>query len=60
MLFNASKVHIQLMQVLKQGAQGRTLGHLGKGIHILGEALATIAKLAVRTWDIGVRIIDIA
>ena len=59
-LLNATEMHIQLMQMFQQGAQGRALGHLGKGIDILGEALAAIAVLAVGTGDVGVRVVDVA
>ncbi len=48
------------MQVLQQGSKGRSLGHLGKGIDVLGEALAAITELTVRTGDIGVGVVDIA
>lgn len=48
------------MQVLKQGSQRCTLGHLGKGVDILGEALATITELTIRTGDVGVGVVDIA
>ena len=48
------------MQVLQQGSKGRTLGHLGKGIDILGKALAAITELSIGTRDIGVGVVDIA
>lgn len=48
------------MQVFQQGSQRCALGHLGKGIDILGEALATITELTIRTGDIGVGVVDIA
>jgi len=48
------------VQVLQQGSKGRALGHLGKGVDILGEALATITELTIRTGDIGVGVVDIA
>ena len=59
-LFKSPEMHIQLVQVFQQGAEGRTLCHLGKGIDILGEALATVAELAVRTGDVGVGVVDVA
>ena len=40
MLLHPTEMDIQLMQMLQQGSKGRALGHLGKGIDILGEALA--------------------
>ena len=83
MFFNTSEMHIELMQVLQQGAQRRSLGHLGEGVdcvftalarhrkrafsalalrsvHILGEALATIAILAIGARHVGVRVVDVA
>ncbi len=59
MLLHPTEMHIQFVQVLQQGSQGCALGHLGKGVDILGEALATVAVLAVGTWNIGVGVIDV-
>ena len=60
MLLKASEVHVQLMKGGQEGAEGRASSHLGKGIDILGEALATIAELAIGTGDIGVGVVNIA
>ena len=60
MLFHPTEMYIQLMQVLKQGAQGGSLGHLGEGVHILGEALAAVAVLTIRTGNVGVSVVDVA
>ena len=60
MFLHPTEMHVQLMQVLKQGAQRGALGHLSKGVHILGEALATIAILAIGARDIGVGVVDVA
>lgn len=60
MLLHSPEMHIQLVQVLQQGAKGRALGHLGEGVDILGEALATIAELAVGAGDVGVGVVDVA
>ena len=60
MLLYSTEMHVKFMKVLQKRSERRTLRHLGKGIHILGEALATIAKLAVRAWHIGMRVVDIA
>ena len=60
MLLHPTEVNVQLMQVLKQGAQGGALGHLGEGVHILGEALAAVAQLAVGAGHVGVRVVDVA
>ena len=43
MLLHSPEMHIQFMQMLQKRSKRRSLRHLGKGIHILGEALATIA-----------------
>lgn len=60
MLLYSAKMHVQLMEMFQEGSQRRSLGHLSKSIDILGEALATVAELAVRTGDIGVGVVDIA
>ena len=60
MLFHPTEMHIELMQMLQQGAKRRSLGHLGEGIDILGEALATIAILTIRSWNVGVGVVDVA
>ena len=60
MLFESSEMDIQFMQMLQQGAERGACGHLGKGIDILGEALATIAVFAIRTGDVGVGVVDVA
>ena len=60
MLLYSAEVNVEFMQVLQEGAEGGALGHLGKGIDILGEALATIAELTIGTGDIGVGVVDIA
>lgn len=59
MLFHATEVDVQFMEMLQKGAKRRTLRHLRKGIDILGEAFATITKLTVRTGHISVGIIDV-
>ena len=60
MLLHPTEMDIQFVQVLQQGSQRCTLGHLGEGVDVLGEALATVTELAVRTGDIGMSVIDIA
>ena len=60
MLFHPTEMHVELMQVLKQGAEGGAFGHLGEGVHILGEALAAVAVLAVGAGHVGVRVVDVA
>ena len=60
MLFYATEVDVQFMQMLQKHPQRRPLGHLGKSVHILGKALAAIAKFAIRTGNISVRVVDVA
>ena len=59
MLLHSTEMDIQLVKMLQQSAKRCSLSHLGKGVDILGEALATVAKLAVRSGDIGVGVVDI-
>ncbi len=59
MLLHPAEMHIELMQMLQQRSERRALRHLGEGVHVLGEALATIAKLAVRTWNVGVGVVNV-
>ena len=60
MLLESTEVNIEFMEWFEQFAKGCAFGHHGEGIDILREALATIAKLAVRTRDIGVGVVDVA
>lgn len=60
MLFKSTEMNIQFMKVLKERSERCSLGHLSKCIHILREALATIAELAIRTRDLGVGVVDVA
>ena len=56
---HSPEMHIQLMEMLQQRSEWRALGHLGEGIHVLGETLAAIAELAIGTRHVGVRVVDI-
>ena len=60
MLLHPTEMHIQLVQMFQQGAEGCAFGHLGEGVDILGEALASVAELAVGTGDVGVGVVDVA
>lgn len=60
MLLKSTEMHIQLVQWLKESAKRNASAHLGEGVDILREALATIAELTVRTGDIGVGVVDVA
>lgn len=57
--FYTTEVDIEFVEVLKERAEGGALGHFCKSVYILGEALTTVAKLAVRTGNVGVGIVDI-
>ena len=59
MLLESTEVNVELVQRLKQLAERSALGHHSEGVDILREALASIAKLAIRTRDIGVGVIDV-
>ena len=59
MLLYPTEMDIQLVKVLQEGSKRCTLRHLGKGIDILGEALATVAELTIGTGDVGVGVIDV-
>lgn len=59
-LLHPTEMHIQLVEMLQKSSQRCSFGHLSKGVDILWEAFAAISELSVRTWDIGVHIIDIA
>ena len=48
------------MQMLKECTERRACGHLCESIHSLWEARATIAELAIRSWNISMGIINIA
>lgn len=60
MFLNSSEMDIQLMEMLQKGAKRCAFGHLGEGVDVLGEALTTVAELAIGTRDVGVGIVDIA
>ena len=60
MLLYPTEMNIQFMQMLQKSSKRCAFGHLSKGIDILGEALATVAILAVGAGDIGMCVVDIA
>ena len=59
MFLEAAEVDVKLVEWCKERAEGCSCCHLSKSIDILGEALATITKLAVGTGDVGVGVIDV-
>ena len=60
MLFKTTEMNIKFMKVFQKDSKGSSCSHLGKSIHILGEALAAITEFAVRSGDVGVGVVDIA
>ena len=60
MFLKSAEVNIELMQMLKESSERSASGHLGEGVDILREALATIAKLAIGTWNLCMRVVDVA
>ena len=48
------------MEGREERAEGSAGGHLRKGVDILGEAFAAVAEFAVRTWHVGVGVVDVA
>ena len=59
MLLHPTEMDVELVEVLKQGAEGGAFSHLGESIDILWKALAAIAVLAIRTRNVSMGIIDI-
>ena len=60
MLFKSAEMNIQFMQVFKKSTERSACGHLCESIHILREALATIAELAIRTRNISMCVVNVA
>ena len=59
MLFHASEMHIQFVEMFQKRTERSAFGHLSEGIDILRKTLAAIAELAVRSRDVGMRVVDI-
>ena len=60
MLFVTAEVDVQRMKRGKQLAEGRTLRHDGKRIHVLREALAAVAVSSIGARHVGMGIVDVA
>ena len=60
MFLESAKMNVKFVEVLQQGSERGSFGHLGKSVDILGETLAAIAELSARTWDVCVGVVDIA
>lgn len=58
-LLFATKVYVKLVERGKEDAEGGALGHLSEGVNILREALTAVTKLSIRSWDVGVGVIDV-
>lgn len=57
--FKSAEVDVEFVERSKEGAEGGACGHLGKGVDVLGEALAAVTELAVGTGDVGVGVVDV-
>ena len=55
MLFHSPEMHIQLVQVLQQGAEGCACGQ--KALISFGEALAAITEHTIGTGNVGVGVL---
>lgn len=60
MLLKSSEVNVEFMQMLQENSKRSASRHLSESVDILWEALATITKLAIRTRDVGVGVVDVA
>ena len=60
MLFKSTEVDVELVERGEELAEGGVFGEFREGVHVLREALAAIAELAIWTWDIGVGVVDVA
>ena len=60
MLLKAPEMDVEFVERGEQGAERRARRQLREGVHVLREALAAVAALAVRTGDVGVRVVDVA
>ena len=60
MFLEPSEVDIEFVERREERAEGGTGGHLREGVDIFREALATVATLAVRPRNVGVRVVDVA
>ena len=59
MLLKSTEMNVQFMQMFKERSKRSACCHLGERIHVLREALATISKLAIRTGNVCMRVVDI-
>ena len=60
MLLHPTEMNVQFMEMLQKRSKRRAFGHLGEGVHVLGETLATIAKFDIGTGYVCVRVVDVA
>lgn len=60
MLLKSTEVNVELVKMLKESTERCALSHLSECVDILRETLATIAKFAIRTGDVGVGVVDVA
>lgn len=60
MLLKAPEMDVEFVERGEQGAERRARRQLREGVHVLREALAAVAALAVRPRNVGVRVVDVA
>ena len=60
MFLDSTEMNIEFVEMFEKSSQWRAFGHFCKSIHVLREALATIAKLAIWTRYVGVSFADVA
>lgn len=59
-LLHSPEMDVEFVERGEQGAERRARRQLREGVHVLREALAAVAALAVRTRNVGVRVVDVA
>lgn len=60
MLFKSTEVDIEVVERGEEFAEGTVFSELREGVDIFRKALAAVAALAVRPWNMGVHVVNIA
>ena len=60
MLLEPTEVDVEVVERGEEFAEGTVFSELREGVDIFREALATVATLAVRPRNVGVRVVDVA
>ena len=58
--FDAAEMDVEFVEMLQERAKRSAFGHFGKGIDVFRETFATITKLAIRSGNVGVGVVDVA